>query len=197
MKKKSDVSGKLEDNAIQFQNDTIKFNLKNFLKLLDKKLSSKKHIKSIFLTGFKEGPDVFNDVLESSTKDKTEYTKLLNKINNYLYMEVRDWLYEDGGLLPLVSDNFKFEKNYSIKQEEDDYYVIYTLQIISSKINKTFYILASHSNPYAGIFGLRCLKKFKDKKKAIVFIKKEIQKIKNSNKERLKTNKYYERLNRE
>ena len=34
MKKKSDVSGKLEDNAIQFQNDTIKFNLKNFLKLL-------------------------------------------------------------------------------------------------------------------------------------------------------------------
>ena len=71
------------------------------------------------------------DFYEGDLRD----TKLLNKINNYLYMEVRDWLYEDGGLLPLVSDNFKFEKNYSIKQEEDDCYVIYTLQIISSKIN--------------------------------------------------------------
>ena len=29
-------------------------------------------------------------------------------------MEVRNWLYEDGDLLPLVSGNFKFEKKPSI-----------------------------------------------------------------------------------
>ena len=195
--KDEELDKKLNDNVYQFQKDTIKFNLKDFLKLLDKKFSSKKHIKSIQHTAFNEDPDIFIDVLKSSTKDKTEYTKLLNKVKNYLYMEVENWLYEDGALLPLVSNNFKFEKEYRIKEEDDEYYVNHSLQIISSKINKTFYILASHHNVFAGIKGVHCLKKFKDKKKAIVFIKKEIQKIKNSNKERIKRNKYYERLNKE
>ena len=197
MKEETDIDKKINDNVNQFQKDTTKFNLKNFLKLLDKEFSSKRHIKSIKQIAFEEVPGVFNDVIKSSTKNKTEYIKLLNKINNYLYSEVRDWLYEDGGLLPLVSGNFKFEKNYKIREDDDDYFINYSLQIISSKINKTFYILASNHNVYAGIFALHYLKKFKDKKKAIVFIKKEVQKIKDSNKERLKRNKYYERLNRE
>ena len=71
--------------------------------------------------------------------------------------------------------------------------IAWTIQIISSKINKTFYVLASRNNVYAAIFGLHYLKKFKDKKKAIVFIKKLVQKVKDSNKERIKLNKYWKK----
>ena len=91
--------------------------------------------------------------------------------------KLEDGLYS-GTLLPLISDNFKLENAFTTNGPvlNDSRQHINSHQIISSKINKTYYVLVyrgldwTNDSHYSD-------KKFKDKKAALNYIKKEQKKL--------------------
>ena len=101
----------------------------------------------------------------------------LIRIQGILYT----WPIENGTLLPQASNNFKLEKSIDIsfddgQSEIEDHY---DYQIISSKINKSYYILVYYVSQVILQEDIYfCKKKFKNKNLAIKFVKEEHKKLK-------------------
>jgi len=156
------------DKKINLEYLKKNLNLKRFIKILDKQKQSWGNDRVIYY-----------DFLKSCSDKKNDYNVLFNEINWHnqkLYRKFEDY-FITGQFLPFISENFKLEKVFEIigpkltdiKQES------YTHQIVSSKINKCFYVLVYQGFDYSND-GYYCREKFKDKKSALNFIKKE-QKI--------------------
>ena len=87
-----------------------------------------------------------------------------------------DQAMENGNLLDHVHSNFKLEKNYLFAYGDKEPTPWYFYFIISSKINKCFYIILF----FQGIEDFQvayCIKKVKSKNLAIKFLKKEQKKL--------------------
>ena len=85
---------------------------------------------------------------------------------------------ENGSLLPTISANFELEKESFKSFDDEDFEYFYSHHIISSKINKSYYLLVDRNVAHTDINGYYCRKKFKDKKKAILFLKEEQRQLK-------------------
>ena len=162
------VAGKRISKKIDLDYLKKNLNLKKLIKYLENDI------------GDEGGLSIFDNFLEAcSNKIHTE-EDLSNEIienEEKLHKKLEDGCYT-GAFLPLISDNFKLEKAITIKGPVLSEYKqhIYTHQIISSKINKTYYVLVykgfdvTNDSHYLH-------KKFKDKKVALNYIKKEQKKL--------------------
>ena len=143
-------------------------NLKKLIKHLDKD------------TGDEGGFSIFYNILGACSNKINSEDGLFDEIyehNEKLKKKLEEGLFL-GTLLPLISDNFKLEKAITINGPElTDYKQhSYTHQIISSKINKTYYVLVYKGFDYTND-SYYSDKKFKDKKVALNYIKKEQKKL--------------------
>ena len=144
-------------------------NLKKFIKLLSKTYSDH------------NAPDLYYKFLESCETTEMNYDKLFEEIisnNRKLYEKFEDE-FHSGKFLPTVSSNFKLIKTNYVSDVFDDYeekraYWIH--QVIGSKINKIYYVVTYEGYDYTND-GYYIHKKFKDKKKALDYIKKRKDKI--------------------
>jgi len=148
------------------------FDLSKFIKYLDKQCKNKISYPP-FLTS--NHPDLISDLVKSSSIKKISHEKLENDIieNNGDFM---DQARESGKLLSYVHSNFKLEKDYLFAYGDKDPTPLYFFFIISSKINKCFYILL-YFQDNEGYQVAYCIKKVKSKDLAIKFIKQEQKKL--------------------
>jgi len=151
------------------------------LKYLKKNLNLKKFISFLDNNTKDWGNDeaIYYDFLTACETDEISENELFNELNNW--GKLNEKLYDGfftGKFLPLISDNFKLEdisevigpKLTEVKQHH------YIHQIISSKINKSFYVLVYQGFDLTND-GYYCRKKFSNIKKAKNFIKEEQKKI--------------------
>ena len=161
--------------------DELRTNRKIDLGYLKKNLNLKRLIKHLEKdTGDGGGFAILYNLLEACSNKIDTEDELFNEIyehNKKLKKKLEDGLYS-GTLLPLISDNFKLENALTTNGPVLDNYRqhVNSHQIISSKINKTYYVLV-----YRGLDWFNDShysdKKFKDKKAALNYIKKEQNKI--------------------
>jgi hypothetical protein len=165
---------------INFDDLLKNFDLKKFIKYLDKS-SKNKNTNPVLINS----PEVFNGLLKSCISKKIDFNKLLKSLWAYEVpksipeVEV-DFIHsaiQNGTLLPHINDNFKLEKTSDVTFDDESTNYDYNYQIISSKINKSYYIFVVYDNfMSAGVYF--CLKKLKNKNSAINFIKEEQKKLK-------------------
>ena len=143
------------------------FDLKKFIKFLDKK----------FEKSMTTGTIIIDELYNACSTKKIGYKKLI-KEHNLSDFNLYDY-FDSGLLLPSISLNFQLEKE-SFKSFDDlpDFEYFYSHQIISSKINKSYYLLVNRNVAPTDIDAYYCRKKFKDKKKAILFLKEEEKRLK-------------------
>ena len=162
------IAGKRVSEKINLDYLKKNLNLKKFIKYLEKDI------------GDKGGLSIFDNFLEASSNKISSEEELYNEIvenEEKLHKKLEDGFYS-GTFLPLISDNFKLEKAITIKGPVLSEYKqhSYTHQIISSKINKTYYVLvykgfdSTNDSHYLD-------KKFKDKKVTINFVNKEQKRL--------------------
>jgi hypothetical protein len=144
--------------------------LKKFLKLLDNQIRNKSP----------HNTDVFNDLILSSSKNKSDYNKKIKSIHKYEYFE--HLLEYDLNILVLVNSNFKKFKRFEIDEEDTAFQINHLFEIIYSKINKNYYVFNTKQIIDIRFVSIHCVKKFKDKTKAIMFIKDKMKTIKKDNK---------------
>ena len=166
-------------NNLDFDDLIRNFNLKKFIKYLDKESKYKTTYPPF---DYKKPPDLYADLINSSTTKKITYKKLLDGIvkndGDFIHLAI-----QNGTLLKYVHSNFKLEKDYLFTFESQTGTDFYGFHIVSSKINKCFYILLDYGDSLGNqIF--YCIKKIKSKELAIKFVKQE--------KEKLKKNRFYE-----
>ena len=164
MKKKS---------SLDFDDLVQNFNLKKFIKHLDKESKYKTTYPPF---EYKKPPDLYKDLINSSTTKRITFKKLQDGLvkndGDFVHLAI-----QNGTLLKHVSDNFKLEKDFLFTFETQTGTDFYGFHIISSKINKCFYVLLDYGNSLGDqIF--YCIKKLKKKDLAIKFIKKEQIKLK-------------------
>ena len=167
------------NNNLDFEDLIENLNLKKFIKFLDKQCKYKFKISPLPWM-HKKFPDIFHDLVSSSVSKNMSYEKLLNGI----YKNEGDFIHaaiENGTLLKHTDSNFKLEKSIYISFDDRDSAIgeYYDYQIISSKINKSYYILVYHTSPgvpHEDIYF--CKKKLKDRSLAIKFVKEEHKKLK-------------------
>ena len=102
------------------------------------------------------------------------------KLENDVYENNGDFMdqaMENGNLLNYVHTNFKLERDYLFAYEDKDPTPFYFFFIISSKINKCFYILLFFQDIELGYQVDYCIKKVKNKDLAIKFVKEEQKKL--------------------
>ncbi|WP_072090947.1 hypothetical protein [Candidatus Pelagibacter communis] len=160
-------------NNLDFDDLIRNLNLKKFIKYLDKQCKYKFKISPLPWMD-KKFPDVFNDLVSSSLGKNITHKKLLDGI----YKNEGDFIHaaiENGTLLKNADINFKLERSIYIRFDDNDsvYDHYYDYQIISSKINKCYYILVYHTCPGVDDDIYFCKKKSKDRNSAIKFVKKE------------------------
>ena len=148
------------------------FDLKKFIKYLDKQCKYKITYPPIIQ---KNPQDVYIDLIKSNTIKKISLKKLEDGIveNDGDFI---DGAMENGNLLKYVHSNFRLEKDYYFTFEEELGVDFYFFHIISSKINKCYYVLMFYqgSTGYQVYF---CIKKITSKGLAIKFIKEEYKKL--------------------
>ena len=149
------------------------FNLKKFIKYLDKQGKNKISYPPNLP---KNHPDLIGDLIKSSS------TKIISskKLENDLYENNSDFMdqaIENGSLLDHVHNNFKLEKDYLFAYGDKDPTPCYFYFIISSKVNKCFYILLFFQDIEVGYQVAYCIKKTKKKDLAIKFVKEEQKKL--------------------
>jgi len=165
--------------------DLVKnLDLKKFIKFLDKRCKCKyksANLPTLYTSSsYKKNPGVLHDLVSSSTSKTMSYKKLLSDI----YKNEGDFILlvrQNGKLLPHASNNFKLEKVIFLTFDDGETEHIYDFQIISSKINKSYYILLDYEIMEIPAFDediYFCMKKFKNKNLAINFIKEEQKKLK-------------------
>ena len=159
------------------------------LKYLKKNLDLKKFVKFLNKTlEWGNDRDIYYLFLEACSTKKISYDDLFDAINDNnlkLYEKFEDQ-FISGMFLPTISDNFKLEKitdiigrkksitnrhsplGATLDPEEDAFWIF---QIISSKINKTYYVAVYQGYDYHND-GYYINKKFKDKKFALKYVEK-------------------------
>jgi len=160
-------------NNLDFDDLIQNFDLKKFIKFLDKECKYKTTYPPFH---YLKPPDLYVDLIKSSITSKITYKKLLDGIHkndgDFIHLAI-----QNGTLLKYVSSNFKLEKDYVFTFESETGTDFYGFHIVSSKINKCLYILLDYGNSLGDqIF--YCIKKVKNKDSAIKFVKEEKQKLK-------------------
>lgn len=161
-----------------FDDLIVNLDLQKFIKFLDKQCKYKFTISPLPWM-HKKFPDIFHDLVSSSVSKNMSYEKLLNGI----YKNEGDFIHlaiQNGTLLQYASNNFKLEKSIYISFDDRDSAKgeNYDYQIISSKINKSYYILVYYNSDATTDDVCFCKKKFKDKSLTIKFVKEEHKKLK-------------------
>ena len=150
------------------------FDLNKFIKYLDKQCKNKiSYPPTPNLP--KNHPDLIGDLVKSSSIKKISHEKFANDIIE-INGDFIDQARESGNLLSYVHTNFKLEKDYLFAYGDKDPTPWYFFFIISSKINKCFYILL-YFQDNKGYQVAYCIKKVKSKDLAIKFIKQEQKKL--------------------
>mgnify|MGYP001170344961 FL=1 len=152
------------------------------LSYLKKNLNLKKFIKLLNTTlNWGNDPDLYYKFLESCETTEMNYDKLFEEINgnNQKLYEKFENQFHSGKFLPTISNNFKLIKTNHVSDVFDEYeekreYWIH--QVISSKINKIYYVVIYQGYDYTND-GYYVHRKFNDKKKALDYIKKRKDKI--------------------
>ena len=162
----------MKKNKYSFDDLVENFDLSKFIKYLEKQCKNKITYPPILP---KNHPDLISDLIKSSSTKKISPKKLENDVyeNNGDFM---DQAMENGNLLNYVHTNFKLERDYLFAYEDKDPTPFYFFFIISSKINKCFYILL-YFQDNKGYQVSYCIKKTKKKDLAIKFIKQEQKKL--------------------
>tara|TARA_B100001079_G_C16275557_1_gene454117 strand:- start:46 stop:564 length:519 start_codon:yes stop_codon:yes gene_type:complete len=162
------------NNNLDFEDLIENLNLKKFIKFLDKQCKYK--ITNPPLK-YKKPPDIYHDLVGSSVSKNMSYKKLLDGINknegDFIYLAI-----QNGTLLPHANKNFKLEKYFIFTFSSDVSSDLYGYYIISSKINKSYYVLLYYSCSLNLDKIYICLKKSKNKNLAIKFVKEENKKLK-------------------
>ena len=156
------------------------FDLNKFIKYLDKQCKNKiSYPPTPNLP--KNHPDLIGDLVKSSSIKKISHEKFANDIIE-INGDFIDQARESGNLLSYVHSNFKLEKDYLFAYGDKEPTPWYFYFIISSKINKCFYIILFFQaiEDYQVAY---CIKKIKSKNLAIKFVKEE--------KKKLEKNKFY------
>tara|TARA_B100000767_G_C19526953_1_gene434912 strand:+ start:145 stop:669 length:525 start_codon:yes stop_codon:yes gene_type:complete len=155
-----ELQSEIDKSKDNFKKKVKNFDLKKFLKLLNTKSNE----------------DVFSLLIEASGQKNSKNNDSIK------YHDLAEVI-QLGNIFPLVSDNFTVKKIYEDIEELDTAFTIdHTFVIVFSKINKYFYIINSRKIIDIENLGLKFLKKFKDLKDAMNFIKKEIKVIKKDSK---------------
>ena len=149
------------------------FDLKKFIKLLDKECNYKTTYPPF---DYKKPPDLYGDLITSCVNKNMSFKKLMKDIHKSSGDLVHSAI-ESGTLLPRINNNFKLEKDFFESFETQTGTDFYGFQIISSKINNCLYILLDYGDSLGNqIF--YCIKKLKRKDLAIEFVKQEYKKLK-------------------
>ena len=168
--------GKFKSQTYRIANENID------LKYLQNHLNLKKFI-SYLNKNFRDWGnenDIFYNLLEACSTKINNSDVLFHEIleNKKMYKKFDDE-FSSGKFLPMISDNFKlikinFVEDIFDKYEEKRQYLVH--QVISSKINKMYYVLIYQGYDYTND-GYYSHKKFKDKKQALDYIKSRKNKI--------------------
>ena len=151
------------------------FDLNKFIKYLDKQCKNKiSYPPTPNLP--KNHPDLIGDLVKSSSIKKISHEKFANDIIE-INGDFIDQARESGNLLSYVHSNFKLEKDYLFAYGDKEPTPWYFYFIVSSKINKCFYILLFFQDIEVGYQVDYCIKKVKNKDLAIKFVKEEQKKL--------------------
>ncbi len=139
------------------------FDLKKFIKLLQPQV-------------FDNQKQIYLNFLQSCSTKKESANQIEERWSKDGFADLLDSMIESGKFFPMMSDNFKLEEKKSFEGDEfgnvmDGYDESITFFLISSKVNKTFYIVV-YINNKDGNDGFYVHKKFKSKKQAKNLIKK-------------------------
>ena len=137
-----------------------------------KNFDLKKFIKLLQPQDFDNQKQIYLDFLQSCSTKKESASQIEERWSKSGFDNLLDSMIESGKFFPYVSDNFKMEEKKSFEGDEDYIGESKTFFLISSKVNKTFYVIIYISED-DGNDGFYVAKKFKDKKKAKIFIKNE------------------------
>ena len=137
-----------------------------------KNFDLKKFIKLLQPQDFDNQKQIYLDFLQSCSTKKESANQIEERWSKSGFDNLLDSMIESGKFFPYVSDNFKMEEKKSFEGDEDYIGESKTFFLISSKVNKTFYVIIYISEE-DGNDGFYVAKKFKDKKKAKIFIKNE------------------------
>tara|TARA_Y100000768_G_C23784706_1_gene589704 strand:- start:47 stop:793 length:747 start_codon:yes stop_codon:yes gene_type:complete len=168
--------GKFKSQTYRIADESIDLNylqkhlkLKNFISYLNKNTQK-----------WGNDPAIYYDFLKACATERNNEDVLFHEINENrkLYGKFEKE-FSSGKFLPMISDNFKlikinFVEDIFDKYEEKREYFVH--QVISSKINKMYYVLIYQGYDYTND-GYYSHKKFKDKKKALEYIKDRKNKI--------------------
>ena len=173
------LTAKKINKTPDFDDLIVNLDLQKFIKFLDKQCKYKFKISPLPWM-HKKFPDIFHDLVSSSLSKNMTHKKLLNSI----YKNEGDFIHaaiQNGTLLKHTDSNFKLERSIYIRFDDGESWVndYFDYQIISSKINKSYYILVYHTSPgvpHEDIYF--CKKKLKDRSLAIKFVKEEHKKLK-------------------
>ena len=139
------------------------FDLKNFLKFIDKP------------SGIEEGFEIYHNFIDACATKEVKSDQLWNILDN----QKKDIMYSfadkfmDGKFFPFISNNFKVLELCKITEAGDtdpslkEYYYV---QLISSKINKKYYIASYHGKYTTINNSYNIIKWFKIKQKAYDFL---------------------------
>ena len=146
-----------------------KFNLEKFLSLLNK---NKKN--------FDNHLTIYYDVLNACSDKVFDYDKLFDELNGSPLEEKLEDSFLTGKFLPMISENFILTKTYYIAEPKtdenesiyDEKHTSFIHQILNSKQDSSVYVLVYQGFDYTND-GYYCREKFKLRKDAEKFIKKE------------------------
>ena len=151
-----------------------------------KSFDLKKFIKLLQPQGFDNQKQIYLNLLQSCSTKKESANQIEERWSKSGFEDLLySWMIS-GKFFPEISDNFKLEEKKSFEGDAfghvmDDYDEFITFFLISSKVNKTFYIVV-YINNKDGNDGFYVHKKFKSKKQA----KNLIKKLSNNQKELIK-----------
>jgi len=141
------------------------------LKNLRKNLNLKRLIKTLEPQDFDNQKQIYLDLLQSCSSKKKNADQLEDQWFKNGFADYLNETMINGRFFPLINDNFILEMQADVGGEKGfDEFTSYFL--INSKVNKTFYVII-YISEHDGNDGFYVAKKFKDKKKAISFIKNE------------------------
>ena len=137
-----------------------------------KNFDLKKFIKLLQPQDFDNQKQIYLDFLQSCSTKKESANQIEERWSKSGFDNLLDSMIESGKFFPMMSDNFKLEEKKSFEGDEFGNVMEGRNELISSKVNKTFYVIIYISEE-DGNDGFYVAKKFKDKKKAKIFIKNE------------------------
>ena len=144
---------------------------KNDFAYLRKNLNLKKFIKTLEPQDFDNQKQIYLDLLQSCSSKKKNADQLEDQWFKNGFEEYLDKTIINGRFLPLINDNFELEMDVYVEGEKafDDEFMNFYL--VSSKANKSFYVIIFNTGHGYGNEGFYVAEKFKLKKPAQNWIK--------------------------